>query len=67
MYVNNVMLSQVQKRQIAVEELKSRYKTVLNENKKITENKCLEADKVSFSVVKNVSNNSVEHRFFTFL
>ncbi|NXR91306.1 ODF2L protein, partial [Hypocryptadius cinnamomeus] len=36
----------VQKRQIAVEELKSRYKTVLNENRKITENKCLEADKV---------------------
>ncbi|NXV09172.1 ODF2L protein, partial [Cettia cetti] len=36
----------VQKRQIAVEELKSRYDTVLNENKKITENKCLEADKV---------------------
>ncbi|NWV58290.1 ODF2L protein, partial [Daphoenositta chrysoptera] len=35
----------VQKRQIAVEELKSRYETVLNENKKITENKCLE-DKV---------------------
>ncbi|NXO37578.1 ODF2L protein, partial [Locustella ochotensis] len=36
----------VQKRQIAVEELKSRYVTVLNENRKITENKCLEADKV---------------------
>ncbi|NXO19093.1 ODF2L protein, partial [Oriolus oriolus] len=36
----------VQKRQIAVEELKSRYQTVLNENKKITENKCLEEDKV---------------------
>ncbi|NXQ07244.1 ODF2L protein, partial [Vidua macroura] len=36
----------VQKKQIAVEELKSRYKTVLNENKKITENKYLEADKV---------------------
>ncbi|NXM44622.1 ODF2L protein, partial [Gymnorhina tibicen] len=35
----------VQKRQIAVEELKSRYETVLNENKKITENKSLE-DKV---------------------
>ncbi|NXJ18409.1 ODF2L protein, partial [Dicrurus megarhynchus] len=29
----------VQKRKIAVEELKSRYETVLNENKKITENK----------------------------
>ncbi|NWR05948.1 ODF2L protein, partial [Paradoxornis webbianus] len=36
----------VQKRQIAVEELKSRYETVLNENKKITGNKCLVADKV---------------------
>ncbi|NXB80002.1 ODF2L protein, partial [Donacobius atricapilla] len=36
----------VQKRQMAVEELKSRYVTVLNENKNITENKCLEADKV---------------------
>ncbi|NXL75442.1 ODF2L protein, partial [Leptocoma aspasia] len=36
----------VQKRQITVEELKSRYETVLNENKKIRENKCLEADKV---------------------
>ncbi|NXM52507.1 ODF2L protein, partial [Illadopsis cleaveri] len=36
----------VQKRQIAVEELKSRYETVLNENKKLTENRCLEAHKV---------------------
>ncbi|XP_072788866.1 protein BCAP isoform X6 [Taeniopygia guttata] len=36
---------EVQKNQIAVEELKSRCETVLNENKKITENKCLEADK----------------------
>ncbi|NWU38271.1 ODF2L protein, partial [Hylia prasina] len=36
----------VQKRQIEVEELKFRYETVLNENKKITENKYLEADKV---------------------
>ncbi|NXY53007.1 ODF2L protein, partial [Callaeas wilsoni] len=36
----------VQKRQIAVEELKYRYETVLNENKIITENKCLEVDKV---------------------
>ncbi|NWU07253.1 ODF2L protein, partial [Cephalopterus ornatus] len=35
-----------QKLQIAVEELKSRYDRVLNENKKITENKCLEVDKV---------------------
>ncbi|XP_068055986.1 protein BCAP isoform X2 [Anomalospiza imberbis] len=38
--------NEVQKKKIAVEELKSRYETVLNENKKITENKCLEADKV---------------------
>ncbi|NWW02945.1 ODF2L protein, partial [Oreocharis arfaki] len=36
----------VQKRQIVVEELKSRYETVLNENKEIRENKCLEEDKV---------------------
>ncbi|XP_077641557.1 protein BCAP [Lonchura striata] len=36
---------EVQKKQIAVEELKSRCETLLNENKKITENKCLEADK----------------------
>ncbi|NXS33228.1 ODF2L protein, partial [Pomatostomus ruficeps] len=36
----------VQKRQIAVEELKSRYETVLNEKKKIKETKCLEVDKV---------------------
>ncbi|NWX33459.1 ODF2L protein, partial [Notiomystis cincta] len=36
----------VQKRQIVVEELKSRYETVLNENQKITENKCIEVNKV---------------------
>ncbi|NXO55851.1 ODF2L protein, partial [Aramus guarauna] len=36
----------VQKLQTAVEELKSRYETVLNENKRITENKCLEVDEV---------------------
>ncbi|NXF06584.1 ODF2L protein, partial [Smithornis capensis] len=36
----------VQNLQIAIEELKSRYETVLNENKKITENKHLEVDKV---------------------
>ncbi|NXK07169.1 ODF2L protein, partial [Herpetotheres cachinnans] len=36
----------VQKLQTAVEELKSRYATVLNENKRITENKCLKVDKV---------------------
>ncbi|NXF76714.1 ODF2L protein, partial [Sclerurus mexicanus] len=35
-----------QKLQRAVEELKSRYERVLNENKKITENKCLEVDEV---------------------
>ncbi|KAM6305558.1 LOW QUALITY PROTEIN: protein BCAP [Aegotheles albertisi] len=39
--------NQVQKLQTAVEELKSRSDTVLNENKRITENKCLEVDKVS--------------------
>ncbi|XP_066049211.1 protein BCAP isoform X3 [Chamaea fasciata] len=38
--------NEVQNRQIAVEELKSRYEIVLNENEKITENKCLVADKV---------------------
>ncbi|XP_023787913.1 outer dense fiber protein 2-like isoform X5 [Cyanistes caeruleus] len=38
--------NEVQKRQIAVEELKSRYEAVLNENKKITGKKCLELDKV---------------------
>ncbi|XP_075364575.1 protein BCAP isoform X2 [Mycteria americana] len=38
--------NQVQKLQTAVEELKSRYDTVLNEDKRITENKCLEVDKV---------------------
>ncbi|NXS83503.1 ODF2L protein, partial [Erpornis zantholeuca] len=36
----------VQKRQIAVEELKYRYETALSENKKITEKKGLEEDKV---------------------
>ncbi|NWR63277.1 ODF2L protein, partial [Bucorvus abyssinicus] len=36
----------VQNLQTAVEELKSRYETVLNENKRMTENKCLEVDKV---------------------
>uniref|UniRef100_A0A8C3K4D8 Outer dense fiber of sperm tails 2 like n=1 Tax=Calidris pygmaea TaxID=425635 RepID=A0A8C3K4D8_9CHAR len=38
--------NQVRKLQTAVEELKSRCGTVLNENKRITENKCLEVDKV---------------------
>ncbi|NWY58903.1 ODF2L protein, partial [Chionis minor] len=36
----------VQQLQTTVEELKSRCETVLNENKRITENKCLEVDKV---------------------
>ncbi|NXA10156.1 ODF2L protein, partial [Sapayoa aenigma] len=36
----------VQNLQITVEELKSRYETVLSENKKLRENKCLEVDKV---------------------
>ncbi|NXY74879.1 ODF2L protein, partial [Glareola pratincola] len=36
----------VQKLQTAVEEFKSRCGTVLNENKRITENKCLEVDEV---------------------
>nr|XP_009671494.1 PREDICTED: outer dense fiber protein 2-like isoform X2 [Struthio camelus australis] len=38
--------NQVQKLQTEAEELKSRYETVLNENKTITETKCLEVDKV---------------------
>ncbi|XP_016155910.1 PREDICTED: outer dense fiber protein 2-like isoform X2 [Ficedula albicollis] len=38
--------NEVRKTQIAVEELKSRYEAVLNENKKIREYKHLEADKV---------------------
>ncbi|XP_066049210.1 protein BCAP isoform X2 [Chamaea fasciata] len=42
--------NEVQNRQIAVEELKSRYEIVLNENEKITENKCLVADKGNHSV-----------------
>ncbi|XP_064004008.1 protein BCAP isoform X2 [Pogoniulus pusillus] len=38
--------NQVQKLQTAVEELRSRYETVLNENKIITANKCLGVNKV---------------------
>ncbi|KFR03733.1 Outer dense fiber protein 2-like, partial [Opisthocomus hoazin] len=38
--------NQVQKLQTAVEKLKCRYETVLNENKRIAENKCLEVDQV---------------------
>ncbi|XP_027507408.1 protein BCAP isoform X2 [Corapipo altera] len=40
--------NEVQKLQIAAEELKSRYERVLNENKKIIENKCLEEDKSEY-------------------
>ncbi|XP_051481513.1 protein BCAP isoform X2 [Apus apus] len=42
--------NEVQKLQTAVEELKSRYERVLNENKRITENKCLEVDTEEDSV-----------------
>ncbi|NXI59112.1 ODF2L protein, partial [Chloroceryle aenea] len=45
----------VQKLQTAVEELKSRYETVFNENKRITENKCFEVKKVSLAVINHVS------------
>ncbi|XP_072724545.1 protein BCAP isoform X1 [Ciconia boyciana] len=48
--------NQVQKLQTAVEELKSRYDTVLNENKRITESKCLEVDKEEDSVTSVGSN-----------
>ncbi|XP_032856761.2 protein BCAP [Tyto alba] len=51
--------SQVQKLQTAVEELKSRYETVLDENKRITENKFLEFDKEEDSVA-SVGSHSVE-------
>ncbi|XP_049665346.1 protein BCAP [Accipiter gentilis] len=51
--------NQVQKLQTAVEELKSRYETVLNENKRITENKCLEVDKEEDSVT-SVGSHSLE-------
>ncbi|KFV57055.1 Outer dense fiber protein 2-like, partial [Gavia stellata] len=51
--------NQVQKLQTAVEELKSRYGTVLNENKRITENKCLEVDKVRDKMEAEL--NELEH------
>ncbi|KAM6065883.1 protein BCAP isoform 2-T5 [Chlamydotis macqueenii] len=51
--------NQVQKLQTAVEELKSRYEIVLNENERITENKCLENDKEGDSVT-SVSSHSLE-------
>ncbi|XP_074954158.1 protein BCAP [Phalacrocorax aristotelis] len=51
--------NQVQKLQTAVEELKSRYETVLNENKRITENKCLQVDKEEDSVT-SVGSHPVE-------
>ncbi|NXV83859.1 ODF2L protein, partial [Atlantisia rogersi] len=43
----------VQKLQTAVEELKSKYEIVLSENKRMTENKCLEVDMVSFNIIKH--------------
>ncbi|XP_064004012.1 protein BCAP isoform X5 [Pogoniulus pusillus] len=51
--------NQVQKLQTAVEELRSRYETVLNENKIITANKCLGVNKVS-STRKNLSFSQEE-------
>ncbi|KAK4820064.1 hypothetical protein QYF61_019006, partial [Mycteria americana] len=54
-YLENEKLK-VQKLQTAVEELKSRYDTVLNEDKRITENKCLEVDKEEDSVTSVGSN-----------
>uniref|UniRef100_A0A663DWQ5 Outer dense fiber of sperm tails 2 like n=1 Tax=Aquila chrysaetos chrysaetos TaxID=223781 RepID=A0A663DWQ5_AQUCH len=51
--------NQVQKLQTAVEELKSRYETVLNESKRITENKCLKVDKEEDSVT-SVGSHSLE-------
>ncbi|KGL93080.1 Outer dense fiber protein 2-like, partial [Charadrius vociferus] len=46
--------NQVQKLQTAVEELKSRCGIVLNESKRITENKCLEVDKVELKQLEHV-------------
>ncbi|KAM6396394.1 protein BCAP isoform 2-T3 [Pluvialis apricaria] len=51
--------NQVQKLQTAVEELKSRCGTVLNGNKRITENKCLEVDKEEDSVT-SIGSHSLE-------
>lgn len=55
------MLSQVQELQTAVEELKSRYATALNENERIIEDKSLEVDQVSFGVIKRVSKHALGH------
>ncbi|KAM6415396.1 protein BCAP [Rhynochetos jubatus] len=49
---------QVQKLQTAVEELKYRCETVLNEKQRVKENKCLEIDKVSST--RNASSFSQE-------
>ncbi|XP_074688523.1 protein BCAP isoform X4 [Strix aluco] len=51
--------NQVQKLQRAVEELKSKYETVLNENKRIKENKCLELDKEE-DTVASLGSHSLE-------
>ncbi|XP_021149896.2 protein BCAP isoform X4 [Columba livia] len=51
--------NQVQKLQIAVEELKSRYERVLNENKRITENNCLEVDEEEYSIT-SLGSHSLE-------
>ncbi|XP_010007904.1 PREDICTED: outer dense fiber protein 2-like, partial [Nestor notabilis] len=53
--------SQVQELQTAVEELKSRYATVLNENKRIIEDKSLETDKVRDNV--DTQLKELEHGF----
>ncbi|XP_062437611.1 protein BCAP [Rhea pennata] len=51
--------NQVQKLQTEAEEQKSRYETVLNENKTITETKCLEVDKVRSKMEADL--NELEH------
>ncbi|XP_071666572.1 protein BCAP isoform X6 [Patagioenas fasciata] len=51
--------NQVQKLQIAVEELKSRYERILNENKRITENNCLEVDEEEHSIT-SLGSHSLE-------
>ncbi|XP_074764291.1 protein BCAP isoform X1 [Athene noctua] len=51
--------NQVQKLQTAVEELKSKYETVLNENKRITEDKCLEINKEE-DTVTSLGSHSLE-------
>ncbi|KAM9009068.1 LOW QUALITY PROTEIN: protein BCAP [Ara ararauna] len=52
--------NQVQELQTAMEELKSRYATALNE-RRIIEDKSLEVDQVSFGVIKHVSKHAVGH------